>query len=141
MNEELYHYGVKGMKWGIRRSDDQLSGGRKERTKKSKNKSSLKVTPEGKKRVKRTVEKGKSRTADFLKTYGPTIAKAGTITALSVVGVPYAGLLVTGIASMATGTNISLPGIQSVSRYDHSEARIEMGDVEAAGISYADLFD
>lgn len=39
---ELYHYGVKGMKWGVRRTPEQL--GHKKRLKKSQKRDTIKVT-------------------------------------------------------------------------------------------------
>lgn len=37
-NEELQHYGVKGMRWGVRRTSKQLARAKKERSEDAKNK-------------------------------------------------------------------------------------------------------
>lgn len=78
MDKELYHHGVKGMKWGIRRTDAQLG---------HKTKSSSKKTSDIKTRVRENVQRGKSHVDAFLKT---PAGRATTVAAM--VGLSYAGL-------------------------------------------------
>lgn len=78
MDEELYHYGIKGMKWGIRRTDAQL--GHKIKTNDQK-------ASDIKARVRENVQRGKSHVDAFLKT---PAGRATTVAAM--VGLSYVGL-------------------------------------------------
>lgn len=122
MDEELYHYGVKGMKWGVRRNHKQLGHTKKN----AENKADISL--------ENRVNKGKNATEKFLKQYGPTLAKAGVITALAAIGIPYSALLVTGVASMATDSDIGLPGLTSHKTTERLYTKI--GDYESGDLSY-----
>lgn len=73
MNDEFYHHGIKGMKWGIRRTPAQLGHKTKSSRKTTKNKedNSKKTT----KKSGSAVEKGKQ----FVRNNWKTVAKATLI--------------------------------------------------------------
>lgn len=138
----LCHHGIKGQKWGIRRfqnEDGSLTSRGKARQRNGSNSStrsksaSKKSKTSSKKergkqtKFKSTVEKGSRTAGRILKEYGPVAAKSAAILALSAVGIPYGALLVTGVASIITGEDISLPGVTS--RTTH-EMRVEMDPIK-----------
>ena len=98
-NEELYHHGVKGMKWGIRRTSAQL-GNKSSSTKKSfsakKSSSAKKVKHNNTKSPKRSGRAKKiaasiDRGRDFINRNKKTIAVAGLSAGLIAAGAGWAG--------------------------------------------------
>lgn len=101
MNEELYHYGVKGQKWGVIRNRDKSSGSSRSSgkssgsggrpssskvavnsTKKNSNSKKSKTT------MREKVARGKASVDRFLQTDAGRAVKLGAVIALSVVGMP-----------------------------------------------------
>lgn len=87
MKNELKHYGVKGMKWGIRKKRTRVS----------------------REKIKASIDKGAAVTKQFLKDNGPTLAKSSAILAFSAVGLPIAGAVI----SNWSGLDLSAFGVTS----------------------------
>lgn len=99
MNEELYHYGVKGQKWGVIRNRDKSSGSSRSSGKSSgsggrpsSSKAAVNSTKKNSKKSKTTmrekVARGKASVDRFLQTDAGRAVKLGAVIALSVVGMP-----------------------------------------------------
>ena len=99
MNEELYHYGVKGQKWGVIRNRDKSSGSSRSSGKSSgssarpsRSKAAANSTKKNSKKSKTTmrekVARGKASVDRFLQTDAGRAVKLGAVIALSVVGMP-----------------------------------------------------
>lgn len=58
---ELYHYGIKGMKWGVRRTKNQLGHGSAASSRRKKNNSKSEVVAKGRKAVSNFSEKQKTK--------------------------------------------------------------------------------
>lgn len=58
---ELYHHGIKGMKWGVRRTKAQLGYGNAASSRRKKNNSKSKVVAKGRKAVSNFLEKKKTK--------------------------------------------------------------------------------
>lgn len=58
---ELYHHGIKGMKWGVRRTKAQLGYGSAASSRRNKNNSNSKVVAKGRKAVSDFSEKQKTK--------------------------------------------------------------------------------
>lgn len=86
--DELYHHGVKGMKWGIRRK------------KPSPNKSSNLSKSSKSSDVKNSIERGRQKAKRFLQQNGGTIVKTGAIIGLSAIGIPYAAVILSNIGNL-----------------------------------------
>lgn len=102
MENELYHYGVKGMKWGVRKERISVS----------------------REKIKASIDKGAVVTKQFLKDNGPMLAKSTAILAFSAVGLPLAGAVI----SNYSGLDLSAFGISS--KIEVNETRIEMGPIK-----------
>lgn len=94
MDQELYHYGIKGMKWGIRRTDAQL--GHKPSPKKNKKRPSLTKNDlnHGKRKTTATLSdiksaaiRGKKRVDRFMNTNAGMALKSAAFIGLATVGV------------------------------------------------------
>ena len=142
MANDIYHHGVKGQKWGIRRTDAQLghktSNKRRDRSDRNDRKSedaeiwkALASQYYSKQSSKQSspLVRGRQKAGQILRTYGPMVAKAAAITALSAVGGTYVAMFASATINQVTGVDLQLPGIESHSTYDHSNARIEMGPI------------
>lgn len=126
MSDELYHYGVKGMKWGIRRKRAQSSSNNSRSPHK-------KITSDD---AKRFVKNGAEKTKAFLKTNGPTIAKTAGIIALSSVGATYAAVALSNLGGLdMSAFGVSSTGYQSVP----GARRVEIGPIKSAGPSAEEL--
>lgn len=86
MANELYHHGIKGMKWGVRK--DHSSSARKSRANKS--------TDE----LKTKIDTGKKATQKFLKTNGKAIVKGGVVVGCSMAGIGVVGVLISNLSSL-----------------------------------------
>ena len=58
---ELYHHGIKGMKWGVRRTKTQLGYGNAASSRRKKNNSKSEVVAKGRKAVSNFSEKQKTK--------------------------------------------------------------------------------
>lgn len=118
--DELVHYGVKGMKWGIRRKRKEGS---------SRSKTSAKSSAED---IQRRIGVGAKKVKQFMKDNGKQIAATSAIIALSAVGVPYAALAIANAARLdlsafGVGHNRSVERVYE--RYENSTGTIvEEGD-------------
>ena len=99
MDDELYHYGVKGMKWGVRKERTQVS----------------------REKIKASIDKGTAVTKQFLKDNGPMLAKSTAILAFSAVGLPLAGAVI----SNYSGLDLSAFGISSHAEVYESHIKME----------------
>ena len=91
MENSLAHYGVKGMKWGIRRTQTQL--GHKTRSNGDK-----KQSDDLEKKFSKTVNRGK----DFVRRNKKTILTVTAIAASSAIGAPWVGSIVNIAANSGT---------------------------------------
>ena len=97
MEDTLTHYGVKGMKWGVRKTDRQLGhkpAARKTRTDSGR---SGKAGSNTTKKITQAVNRGR----DFVSRNKKTIAVVGLSTALSAAGMAWVG------SAVMTSYNIS----------------------------------
>lgn len=122
-SSELYHHGIKGMKWGIRRTDAQL--GHDSQKQRSNGSSSKRA-----KRQSDVTSRGKDKAVQLLKRYGPMLLKAGAITAASAIGGTYVAMFASATISQLMDADISLPGIESHTISDHSDARITFEQIK-----------
>lgn len=102
MENELYHYGVKGMKWGVRKKRTRVS----------------------REKIKASIDKGAAVTKQFLKDNGPMLAKSTAILAFSAVGLPLAGAVI----SNYSGLDLSAFGVSS--HTEVYETQIKMGPIK-----------
>lgn len=102
MKNELYHYGVKGMKWGIHK--DRRNGSHKD--------------------FKASIDKGAAVAKQFLKDNGPMLAKSTAILAFSAVGLPLAGAVI----SNYSGLDLSAFGVSS--HTEVYETQIKIGPIK-----------
>lgn len=84
--EELIHYGVKGMKWGIRRN-------RKTSGSKRKRKQSMSD-------VERKIKNGAEASKNFLRKNGKVLATSSAIVGLSLIGIPYVPLAISTLSKL-----------------------------------------
>lgn len=97
MDSTLTHYGVKGMKWGIRRN--RKKSNTKPKPKTSKHKVSLEDTVA-------KISKGKETVDKFVKRYGPSVVKTGALLGLSAVGASYLAPIASKVISDIMEPNI-----------------------------------
>lgn len=86
--EELTHYGVKGMKWGIRRKRNKSSNG-KSRKSSGKSEAELKAKAERSAARKEKVSSVISSGKDFMNKYGSTMVKTAIALTFATLGAPY----------------------------------------------------
>lgn len=91
MDSELYHYGVKGMKWGIRRKRPKSVSKKSKTTNRDTSNNSVSD------KIKQSVDKGR----DFVSRNKKTIALAALSTAFTAAGMGYVG------SSIMTSYNIA----------------------------------
>lgn len=84
--DELKHYGVKGMKWGIRRN---------RKTSGSKNKRKRSISD-----IERKIKNGAEASKNFLRKNGKVLATSSAILGLSLVGIPYAPLAISTLSKL-----------------------------------------
>lgn len=89
MEYELYHHGVKGMKWGIRHDKKSIRSSKIKKTHKD---------------LKTTIERGKKHTKNFLRKNGPMLLKTSAVVGLSAIGLPQVAVGVNIIGSVATSS-------------------------------------
>lgn len=81
MEDELYHHGIKGMKWGIRRKRPEIS-------KKSSKSTSPKKSDSND--IRKKIAKGKESVDRFMNSNAGTLVKSAAIIGLASVGAPAA---------------------------------------------------
>lgn len=94
--DEIMHYGIKGQKWGVRRTDAQLghvsnssrSSRRTGSSQSSPKTSDKKKKPVNKATVRDNIKKGKQYLDNFMRTPAGRILKGTAIAGLAAVGVP-----------------------------------------------------
>lgn len=91
MNPYLYHHGIKGMKWGIRRTPAQLGHKSHSGSKKQKSQGVS---------VKSRIDKGSKQVSQFLKTNKKTLVKSGAIIGLAAAGFPAASIAINTLSSL-----------------------------------------
>lgn len=84
----LCHYGVKGMKWGIRRN--RFVSKSKKRSMKNRNLGDL----------NKSVARGAKKTAQFLKDNKNLLLTSAAVVGLTAIGVPYASLAINAIGNL-----------------------------------------
>lgn len=99
--EELAHFGVKGMKWGIRRKRNNPSTG-KSRKSSGKSEAELKAKAERSAARKEKVSSAISAGKEFMKRNGPTIAAAVATTAAAALGFGYLNSIINAANTVAT---------------------------------------
>lgn len=99
--EELTHFGVKGMKWGIRRKRNNPSTG-KSRNSSGKSEEELKAKAERSAARKEKVSSAISAGKEFMKRNGPTIAAAVASTAAAALGFGYLNSVINAANTVAT---------------------------------------
>lgn len=76
MDQELYHYGVKGMKWGIRRKRSTSKSSRQKKSSRSND-------------IRSKIVNGKHQVDRFMNSRGGQLIKSAAIIGLASVGAPY----------------------------------------------------
>ena len=92
----------------------------------------ISTTPSAKKAKRQSdvTSRGKDKAVQLLKRYGPMLLKAGAITAASAIGGTYVAMFASATISQLMDADISLPGIESHTISDHSDARITFEQIK-----------